>query len=340
MPRIDQDPTNVPCPDFAGPAYAAVRQIMLNNRQITNEQAAKQLTAVWNETHAQDVNAWNQQVQADMAEQEELTRLAEEEEARCQAEDEREKEEERKEQEKKRPKINDFDESRMVADHVMPRPSQFAIGKLKSFSFVELWYFTDEGCAEVQVSSRTQSDDAYGLTKVNDLVTLKPVTSFKASHNVIPDADLTWRQMNVAKNAMLCFMDLCNWPQKHVQSLAHFFFNIELDPMRSRPNGEKILIAYQAKVRQQWHNDLSRGLGFNIAPINQKLLSTVAKEVWDTIKLDAIKKVSALLHPFNSLLNVSVPSHLTPFHLFARCLPCRHAMPSYHSLPPMPTVFL
>ena len=233
MPRINQDPTNVPCPDFTGPAYAAVRQVMSNNGQVTNEQAAEQLTAVWNQTHAQDVNTWNQQVQANLAEQEELARLAEEEEARRQADIECEKEEERKEQEKKHPKINDFDESKMVADHVMPRPSQFAIGKLKSFSFVELWYFTDEGCAEAQISSRAQSDDVYGLTKVDDLVALKPVTSFKASHNVIPDADLTWRQMNVGKNTMLHFMDLCNWPQKHVQSLAHFYFNIELDPMRS-----------------------------------------------------------------------------------------------------------
>ncbi|KIK04366.1 hypothetical protein K443DRAFT_675981 [Laccaria amethystina LaAM-08-1] len=44
MPRIDQDPTNVPCPDFAGAAYDAVRQIMSNNGQINNEQAVEQLT--------------------------------------------------------------------------------------------------------------------------------------------------------------------------------------------------------------------------------------------------------------------------------------------------------
>ena len=168
MPYIDQDTTNVPCPDFAGPAYTAVRQVMSNNSQVTNKQAAEQLTAAWNPTHVQDVSAWNQQVQADLAEQEELARLAEEEEARCQADDKHEKEEERKEQEKKCPKINDFDKSKMVADHVMPHPSQFAIGKLKSFSFVELWYFTDEGCAEAQISSRAQLDDAYGRTKVDD----------------------------------------------------------------------------------------------------------------------------------------------------------------------------
>ena len=196
----------------------------------------------------QDVETWNLQVQADIAEQEELTRLVEEEEARHQADDKHEKEEERKEQEKKQLKINNFDETKMVADHIMPRPSQFAIGKLKSFSYIELWYFTDEGCAETQVSSRAQSDDMYGLTKVDDLVTLKPVASIKASRNVIQDANLTWRQMNVRKNTMLRFMDLCDWPREHVQSLAHFYFNIELKPMRSCPNGEKILIAYQARV--------------------------------------------------------------------------------------------
>ena len=164
---IDQDPTNVPCPDFAGATYAAIRQVMLTNRQITNEQAVEHLTAVWNQTHAQDIKAWNLQVQADKVEQEEFTRLAEEEEVRHQAEDKNEKEEERKEQEKKQLKINDFDESKMVADHVMPQPSQFAIGKLKSFSFVKMWYFTDEGCTEAQVSSRAQSDDDACCTGMN-----------------------------------------------------------------------------------------------------------------------------------------------------------------------------
>ena len=299
MPRINQDPTNVACPDFAGEGYAAIRQIMAANGQVNNDQAAEQLTAAWNLTHTQEVEAWHQQVQADLAKQEELTRLAEEEEDRRRAEDKRLKEEEKREQEKKKPKIGDFDENRMVSDHVIPRPSQFAIGKLKSFNFVELWYFTDEGCHKAQDSSRAQSDDAYGLTKVDDLVVLKPVASLKASRNVVSDTDLTWRQLNVGKNTMLRYMDLCGWPSRHTQSFAHFYFNLELDPMRARPNGEKVLIIYQAKVRRQWHDDLSRGEGFNISQINQKLLSTVAEEVWDTIRTDAIKKVSVFARTFS-----------------------------------------
>ena len=56
---------------------------MANNGQVNNDQAAEQLTAAWNLKHTQEVEAWHQQVQADSAKQEELTRLAEEEEDRC-----------------------------------------------------------------------------------------------------------------------------------------------------------------------------------------------------------------------------------------------------------------
>ena len=164
---------------------------------------------------------------------------------------------EQKELEKKQPKINDFSDDKMVGDFVSPRPSQFTIGKLKSFSFTELWYFTEEGCSEAQESSRTLPDDAYGITHVNDLVALKPVTAFKASKNVIPDADLSWRQMNVSKKTILCHMELCNWPPKHVNSFARFYLQLELDLMQSWPNGEQVLITYQAKVQRQWHDDIT-----------------------------------------------------------------------------------
>ena len=76
MLQINQDPTNVACPYFAGASYAVIRQIMSNNRQVTNEQAVEQLTTAWNLMHAQEEEDWHQQVQADAAKKEELTRLA------------------------------------------------------------------------------------------------------------------------------------------------------------------------------------------------------------------------------------------------------------------------
>jgi len=122
----------------------------------------------------------------------------------------------------------------MVGDFVTPRPSQFTVGKLKSFSFTKLWYFTKEGCTEAQESSRTLPEDAYGITWINDLVALKPVAAFKALRNT----NLSWRQMNIGKNTMLLYMELCNWPPKHIESFARFYFHLELDPMCSCPNGE------------------------------------------------------------------------------------------------------
>ena len=98
-------------------------------------------------------------------------------------------------------------------------------------------------------------------------------------------------------------------PKKHVQSFAHFYFNIEIDPMHWWPNGERIPIAYQARVRWQWHDNIARGQGFNIAPINQKLLSTIAEEVCDAVRVDAIKKVSQ--YPYSTMTHSNaLPSSL------------------------------
>jgi len=253
------------------------------------------------------VEAWNLQVEADVAEQTEQQRQVLAEEERLRAEDEHQKDEEQKELEKKHPKINHFDDNKMIGDFVMPCPSQFAIGKLKSFSFTELWYFTEEGCSEAQESSRTLPEDAFGITRVDDLVTLKPVASFKASKNTIPDADLTWRQMNISKNMMLQYMELCNWPPRHIDSFARFYFHLELDPMCSHPNGERVLLAYQAKARHQWHEDIACRQGFNITQINPKLLATVADEVWDMICLKSIKKVSNVSHLHSDLFLITPP---------------------------------
>jgi len=71
--------------------------------------------------------------------------------------------------------------------------------------------------------------------------------------------------------------------------------------MCSHPNGERVLLAYQAKARRQWHEDIARGQGFNIAQINPKLLATVADEVWDMIRLESVRKVSNISYLHSDL---------------------------------------
>ena len=82
---------------------------------------------------------------------------------------------------KKKPKLQPgFDKNKIVSNFITPRPAAFALNKLENFEFVELWYFTDEGCLDASDTHRTVADEAFGLSKVDGFVALKPVASFRS----------------------------------------------------------------------------------------------------------------------------------------------------------------
>ena len=124
--------------------------------------------------------------------------------------------------------MNDFDKNTMVNDFITPRPLAYALHHLKDFDYVELWYFTQEGCADASQNQQTQNEDTFGLTKSDDMVTLRPISALKASGNAILDIDLTWHQMEIAKLMLIQHMTKCHWPEKAVTSLAQFFMNIKV----------------------------------------------------------------------------------------------------------------
>ena len=94
----------------------------------------------------------------------------------------------------------------------------------------------------------TQNDDTFGLTKVEDVVTLKSVSSLKASNNVIPDAELSFHQMSMAKNAFILLMTKYQWSEKAINAFAQLLTKLELHPYRQREFGERAPITYQAHV--------------------------------------------------------------------------------------------
>jgi len=72
----------------------------------------------------------------------------------------------------------------------MPRPSAYVLNKLRNFEWVELFYFTPEGCdaaLEDYGGDRSTSNKTFGFSEVNGVVALKPLVSFKATKNVIND---------------------------------------------------------------------------------------------------------------------------------------------------------
>ena len=191
MPRIVSDPALDIEPDFTSATFEGIRNRIIGNTQLTHDEAANELATGWQQDRDIRVAAWTLQVN-------EETRLAAE---AAQAERElldqeralleQEAEKERRETEKKKPKINDFQAGASVGDTLTHRPSQYAIHKLKSFEYVELWYFSPDGCREAADEAKSAADGTFGFTKVDDFIALKAVAAFKPSRKVIQDHSLS-----------------------------------------------------------------------------------------------------------------------------------------------------
>ena len=290
--RIIHNPHLEIIPDHAGPHYDVLRAALAQNG-TTPEQAIQALNDSWTQNHAARVQAWDQQVEEDVAAELAAAALAEQQLPNQQAPlDPPPQVEERAEGEKKKPKLKDFDEATTVGNYIAPRPAQYALRRVEDFEYVELWYFTPEGCTDATQLQLTQHDDAFGLTKVDDLVALKSVSSLKASRNVIPDADLSFRQVSMAKNAFIPLMTKYQWLEKAINAFAQLFTQLELHPFRQREFGERALITYQARVRREWHDQLKLGSAFNVGILNEDLLQSIYRELLDKAQLRSLNEVS------------------------------------------------
>lgn len=306
------DPALEVCPGYDSNVHEPLRVALMHRFALTEEQAIVRLTDIWTADRTQRAEAWNRQrVEQQQAEELALREQREEEEEQRRLE-EQEAEQERKDAEKKKPKINDFDSALASPSVIVPRPSQYAIQKLASFEFVEMWYFSPEGCAEAACNHRSQADDAFGLAASNDILTIRPVASVKASKNARPNYELTFSEFLQGKNSYLHHIKQSSWPDKHINALAEFFWNLENHPARSNPNGDAVALQYAARIRRQWHDDLKNNTGkaFNIAIINENLMNSMMFEVNASIQTKVMRKVSipaALIRPPTHAFPLSHP---------------------------------
>lgn len=129
----------------------------------------------------------------------------------------------------------------------------------------------------------------FGLSKVDNMVTLKSVASIKALKNVLPDAELSFHQMSMAKNAFIPLMTKYQWSNKAINSFVQLFTQLELHPYLQHEFGERALIIYQARVRREWHDQLKLDSAFNIGIL---LLRNIYKELLDKAQLLSLSEVS------------------------------------------------
>ncbi|KAF8837037.1 hypothetical protein BDN67DRAFT_1014187 [Paxillus ammoniavirescens] len=223
MPQLNSPPKGLPSGSVnLGDGFALLRKRDKNPTYPTGAAAST----------IQDFLAWNQQQATEAQVQAEAEHAQIEEEAEALLLAEEEVKWERKEAEKKKLKMNDFNKMSSVPSVIIQRPSQYALQKLSTFDFVDLWYCSPTGCTEATRNNRANADDT------------------------IKDHELTFEVFLQAKNNFLFYAKNALWPPKHLDALAEFFWNIETHPMRSNPNGNTIVLTYVLRVQCNWHDDL------------------------------------------------------------------------------------
>ncbi|KAJ7917067.1 hypothetical protein B0H13DRAFT_1608656 [Mycena leptocephala] len=298
MSRILIDPSLEVCPDYLSDTYRDIRIALTTaDSTLDSDAAAKRLADAWIADRNLRNTAWDAQVQddADQVARAEAEKEAEEEAAR--AASEAEAEAERKEAAKKKPKFPAFDKSAPAPDFLQPRPSNFAKHKVAALEYVELWYFTVEGCNDTDtIRTGAAAEDAFGLVQSDNLLELKPMSAYKASKRLVRDEDLTWSQMTVGATGLLKELEAAGWPVDYRSAFASYFYALNSHPYRLRgPAGEAVLLIYQGRVRRSFHDHIKEGRVFNISAINSTLLDSIQSEYNGRIQAEKLALVRLLV---------------------------------------------
>ncbi|KAJ7924262.1 hypothetical protein B0H13DRAFT_1601859 [Mycena leptocephala] len=302
-PRLTLDPTLESCPDYETASFKSIRDLIVAGSApagtpLTDAEAATQLIQGWNTERDTRQAASDAQVQADAvqaaADAAALAAQADTERAAAEAASEVE----RLEAEKKKPKLGAFDAALVIPDFLGPRASNFAKKKLDDKQYVELWYWTKEGCLDADsLRAGVEADESFGIPQIGSTLSLKPLTAFKTSKKVVHDEDLTWAQFSIAKTGFLAAIEAAGWPKEHRAAVSSFFYAIENQPSRMNHDdyADIILVMYQARTRRYWHDMLDQGLGFNIAIINDRLLEQISQEFHNKLRSSRYRRVRNFL---------------------------------------------
>jgi hypothetical protein len=110
--------------------------------------------------------------------------------------------------------MNDFKETTMVGSYIAPHPSQYALCHFENFKYLKLWYLTQEGSTDAAQHQHIQNNDTFGLTKVNDIMALRQVSTLRTFKNVIPDANLFFLTNVHCQNCPHSANDQFQWPKE------------------------------------------------------------------------------------------------------------------------------
>ncbi|KAI6144568.1 hypothetical protein BKA82DRAFT_4358305 [Pisolithus tinctorius] len=274
------DPNLEICPDFKSATFCKICKALMANLNIEPEQAIECLITAWDTNHQCRITEWEAQCQAQAEADLAKNQCREAELAACRLAAEA-AENEPQDAEHKKPLMSNFTSGCPPPSVLVNRPSQYATNKLTSCEYVELWYFSPEGCSDAAHNAKTNADDAFGLSSMNDILTLRPIASVKVSQNTRADHNLSFGEFLQARVSFLHHIKAVPWTEKHINALMMFFWNLESHPQRTTSNGDTTVLTYALCIRRQWHDELKANNRhiFDISIVNNTLMSSIAFEV-------------------------------------------------------------
>ncbi|KAG0694062.1 hypothetical protein DFH29DRAFT_880972 [Suillus ampliporus] len=166
--------------------------------------------------------------------------------------------------------------------------------------------------------SRSIAEDALSFTRIDNQLTIRPASAFKASKSALADHELPFATFLCAKNLFLVQITKANWPKLHIDALTLFFWHLENHSIRNNSDiGDMVVLNYASHVCQDWHDRLKRDEGFNIGNINETLLHSINEELWDKVRSRTLNIVhtKSNYQPALSLINSISPFfHLLYLH--------------------------
>ncbi|KAG1747727.1 hypothetical protein EDB19DRAFT_1905467 [Suillus lakei] len=246
---------------------------------VTEAQAAETLHTTWVLTNEDLCLQWQEQVVEDERLRAECKRLADEE-AECerlalQLEENTARADEKKKKNRSkhstiilRPRPFTNDEEALV--------SEFALQKIDSGKYVELYYWTNQGLDNALINYHTRDDDSMvpSIGEDGSTVWVSAATS-KPAAGVIADRDLSPVDFAQAIPCIMAAIEERDWTKQRVLMLAQFWGAIMLHHYWNSNDllARCAILLYQEEQRRAWHSAiLSSNGAWDISIIDEPTL--------------------------------------------------------------------
>ncbi|KAG2338694.1 hypothetical protein BDR05DRAFT_951755 [Suillus weaverae] len=174
--------------------------------------------------------------------------------------------------------------------------------KLTKGSFVELYYWTNNGLEDVLASYSTRDDDGMIPTEQDGSTVWISTAASRPSKHVVPDRFLLPADFAQAIPCIVTALEEHDWPKQHVLMLARFWGAIMTHPYWNSNDtvAQQALMIYQEEQRRAWHTAITLGKGaWDISIISDPTLTRL---------FDRVMRESRH-HEFNAQLNHSSNAH-------------------------------